>query len=146
MIPMFVRMLVPMMMPMLLLVAMRVGMLMRMRVRMCFTTPMCVFMCVTMTLTMLVFMMLFLSMVVFVIVLMRQMHIKLHPRDARFLATPHMDMPAVEPQLFQLPLQLRRIHPQINQRADQHIAADAAENIQIKRFHYDASALICAAA
>ena len=64
-----------------------------------------------------------------------QMDIKLHAGDAGFLLARDVEMIAVEFQLLQLALQLARIRAEVNQRADEHVAADAAENVEIKRFH-----------
>jgi hypothetical protein len=75
-----------------------------------------------------------------------QMDIKLHAGDAGFLLARDVEMIAVEFQLLQLALQLARIRAEVNQRADEHVAADAAENVEIKRFHFSANALIWLAA
>jgi len=65
-----------------------------------------------------------------------QMDIKLHAGDAGFLFARDVKMIAAEFQLLQLALQLARIRTEVNQRADEHVAADAAENIEVKRFHF----------
>ena len=65
-----------------------------------------------------------------------QMDIKLHAGDAGFLLARDVEVVAVEFQLLQLALQLAAIRAEVNQRADEHVAADAAENIEIKRFHF----------
>jgi hypothetical protein len=75
-----------------------------------------------------------------------QMDIKLHAADAGFLLARDVKMITVEFQLLQLVLKPARIHAEVNQRADEHVAADAAENIEIKRFHFSASTLIWLAA
>ena len=64
-----------------------------------------------------------------------QMDIELHTGDAGILPVRDVKMIAAEFQFFQLALQLLRIHPQINQCAHEHVAADAAEKVEIKRFH-----------
>ena len=74
------------------------------------------------------------------------LHIEFNPGDAGFLFAENVKMPAVELQFFQLAFQFARVHAQINQRADEHVAADAAEKIEVKRFHFSTSALIWLAA
>jgi len=50
-----------------------------------------------------------------------------------------MQVIAIETKLTQFAFQLVRVDAEINQRADEHIAADTAEDIQIKcLFHVDA--------
>src|SRR5262249_11769179 len=56
-----------------------------------------------------------------------QVHIKFHAFDAPFHPPPDMQMVAIHRQLAQLALQLRRIHSQVQQRPDEHVAADAAQ-------------------
>ena len=75
-----------------------------------------------------------------------QMGIKLHAGDAGFLFARDVKMIAAEFQLLQLALKLARIRAEVNQRADEHVAADAAENVEVKRFHFSANALIWLAA
>ena len=75
-----------------------------------------------------------------------QMDIKLHALDAGFLLARDVEVVAAEFQLLQLTFQLVRIRAEVNQRADEHVAADAAEYIEIKRFHFSANALIWLAA
>jgi hypothetical protein len=70
-----------------------------------------------------------------VVMVMADSDIELDAADAGFLAARDVEMPAVQPQFLQFPLDPRGIHAQINERADEHIAADAAENIQIQGFH-----------
>ena len=75
-----------------------------------------------------------------------QMNIKLHAFDAGFLFACDVEVITVKFQFLQLALQLARIRAEVNQRADEHVAADAAENIKVKRFHFSANALIWLAA
>ena len=74
------------------------------------------------------------------------MHVEFNAGNAGSLLAENMQVPAVELQFFQLALQFFRIHAQINQRADEHVAADAAEEIEVKRFHFSSNALIWLAA
>jgi len=69
-------------------------------------------------------------------VVVRQMHVELHALDAGFLFAGDVKVVAVELQFFQFVLQLVRVHAQINHRADEHVTADAAENVEVKRFHF----------
>ena len=77
-----------------------------------------------------------------------QVHIELHPFEAGLASARDVQVIAFEPQLLELLLQLARIHPQVNQRGDKHIAADAAAQIEVKRSscYPSASALIWLAA
>ena len=67
-----------------------------------------------------------------------QMDIELHALDAGFLLARDVKMIAAEFQFLQLAFQFVRIRAEVNQRANQHVAADAAEDVEIKRFHGDA--------
>ena len=52
-------------------------------------------------------------------------------------------------QLFQFTFKLSGFHAQVEQRANQHVAADAAEDVEVKGFHlftHSASSLIWLAA
>ena len=64
-----------------------------------------------------------------------QVDIQFHAFDAGFLLARHVQVIAVELQFLQLALQFAGIHAQIQQRADEHVAADAAENVEVKCFH-----------
>ena len=61
--------------------------------------------------------------------------VELHAGNVGLLPAGDMDMPAVEFEFFEFVFQRARIDAEINQRAEEHVAADAAENVQIKRFH-----------
>ena len=73
--------------------------------------------------------------VMFMAMFVRQMNIKLHAFDLRFVLSRNVEMVAVEMQLFEFVFELMGIHAEVEQRADKHVAADAAENIQVKSFH-----------
>jgi hypothetical protein len=45
---------------------------------------------------------------------------------------------AVEVELFQFVLELVRINAEIEHRADKHISADAAEDVEVEGFHINA--------
>ena len=85
--------------------------------------------------------------VVFVMMVsIRQMNIELHTSDALPFLTPHVQMIAIELQLPQLAFQFMRIHAQVDECRNEHIAGDAAKDIQVKRFHFSVKALIWLAA
>jgi hypothetical protein len=62
--------------------------------------------------------------------------------DTRFVLARCVQMKVAQPELRKLPLQIREGHPQINQRADKHVAADSAENIQVQCFHFSAASVL----
>src|SRR6266567_6740538 len=61
--------------------------------------------------------------------------IKLDPLDAGLVPARDMQVIAFQPQLLQLLFQPIGFYTQVEQRADKHIAADAAEDVQIQCFH-----------
>ena len=65
----------------------------------------------------------------------RETHIKLDSGDVRLLSARDAQAPAVELELFQFALQSVSIDAKVNHRADEHVAADAAEDVEIKRGH-----------
>ena len=71
-----------------------------------------------------------------VVMVIFQMHVELHAFDRRLLGASKMQMISLHPQLLQLMLERMKIHAQIQHRANKHVAADAAENIEVKRFHF----------
>ena len=74
--------------------------------------------------------------VVMIVMLVRQMHVELHAFDAGLVLARNVQVIAVELELPEFALQPARVHAQINQRADEHVAADAAEDVEVKRFHW----------
>ena len=64
------------------------------------------------------------------------MDVELHPFDARFLFAGAVQMKIVQVQPGEFTFELIERHAQVQQSADEHIAADPAENIQIQRFHF----------
>ena len=75
-----------------------------------------------------------------------QMDVKFHACDAGLLLARDVQVITVELQFLQLALQPAGIRAEVNQRADEHVAADAAENVEIKCFHFSTNALIWLAA
>jgi energy-coupling factor transporter transmembrane protein EcfT len=77
-------------------------------------------------------------MVVVVVVVMMvflEMHVELRPGDPCLLAARRVNMETLEAEPAQLPLEFGQVNPQVEQRANEHIAADAADQVQVKRLH-----------
>lgn len=72
-----------------------------------------------------------------VMMLAFDMHIEFCPGDRAFLIAPHMQVIALEAELAQFALELLRVDAEVNQRTDEHVAAEAAEDIEVKCFHVD---------
>ena len=89
-------------------------------------------------LMMMVGMLLFMVMFMFVamVMLMRQMYIELYAFDPHLLFPSHMQVVTVEVKFLEFVFQLVRVHAQVNQRANEHVAADAAEDIEVEGFHF----------
>ena len=92
--------------------------------------------------------MMFVPVVVFVVMLMfAQVNIEFNAFDGRLLFARHVEVITLKLELSEFFFQLARIDAEIDQRADEHVAAEAAEDVEIKRFHEGwASALIWLAA
>jgi hypothetical protein len=92
-----------------------------------------VMMSVVVTVVIVVFMHMIVMVVVAMVMIMfmGQMHIELHAFYGGFVLARDVEVIAVELELFQLAFKFVRVHAQINQRANKHIAADAAKNVQI---------------
>ena len=101
---------------------------------------------------MMVIMMMRVPVVMAMIVMILQMNIELHTGNAGFFLTSDMKVIPSDVQLLQFMLELMCVGAQIQQCGHKHIAADAAENIEVKSLHRESenylsvSALICAAA
>jgi hypothetical protein len=107
-------------------VAVGMVMLVTMRVRM--PVLMCVFVLMIMVMTMILLLMR-------VIVFMSQVNIELNPGDARFLGALGMQVVTLQMKLLQFVLKPMQVHSQIEQSANEHVAADAADEIEIKCLH-----------
>ena len=70
-----------------------------------------------------------------VIVMALQMNIKLCSFDPRAFLAGDVEMILFQGQLLKLVFELMKIHTEIDQRAEKHIATDAAENIEIEGGH-----------
>ena len=73
--------------------------------------------------------------VMLVLVIVREVHIKFHAADASLVTTRKMQVIAIEVELGQFAFQLGCIDAQIHQRANKHIAADTAKEVQIQGVH-----------
>lgn len=91
-------------------------------------------MSVVMSMRMLVFM-IAMVMVVITSSIVLYVDIELGSRDVRALLTRRVQVVSTDAKLFQLVFQLVKIHAYIQQRTDEHVTADAAEDIEIQRFH-----------
>src|SRR5262245_4805180 len=96
-----------------------------------------VFVFVLMLVTMIMIMTVFVIVIVFVmvVVMVAEMHIELYAFDAGLLFAADVKMVTVESQSAQFVLQLVGVHTKVDQRAQEHVAADAAEGVEVKRFH-----------
>ena len=70
-----------------------------------------------------------------VVVFMREMHIELDAGDALAFVLADVQMEAVEFEFLQLAREFVGVHAEVEQRADEHVAADAAEDVEIESFH-----------
>ena len=64
-----------------------------------------------------------------------QVHVELHAGNSHFLTSPGAQVPAIKPEFFEFMLKGMGIHAKINHRADEHVAADAAEDVEKEGFH-----------
>jgi len=69
------------------------------------------------------------------VVRVREVDIKFHTGDGGFLSARNVQMPAVELELVQLTFEIFGVNAKVEQRRDEHVAGDAAENIKIQDFH-----------
>ena len=70
-----------------------------------------------------------------------QMHVQLDAFDAVFLPAGGVQVVAGEVEFAQLPFEQFKLDAQIQERAQEHVAADAAEQVQIQRFHFNSPAV-----
>ena len=64
------------------------------------------------------------------------LHVELHAGDLPPLSSRDAQAPALELEFFEFALQLASSDAEINQRAEEHVAADPAEDVQVKSFHW----------
>src|SRR5260370_6145663 len=72
---------------------------------------------------------------VFVAMLVSEMNVEVDSFNGSFVSAGNVQVVPTEFELFQFVLQVVCVDSQIEQRADKHVAADSAENIQIQRLH-----------
>jgi len=77
------------------------------------------------------------GMAVFVVVTVSvlDMNIEFYARDARLLTARNMEVITIQRQLFEFLEQRGGINSEVNQRADEHVAADTAEHVEIQGLH-----------
>jgi hypothetical protein len=142
-------------MMMLVLVLVAVAMLMRVFMFMAMPMKMAVFVRVSVFVVMMrvpmvvvVMVMMIVRMIVTVAMIIR-VHIKLHAINAGLLRAFRVGVIALDLERLKLALEFLEIRAQIQQGAHEHIAANAAENVEVKRVHSNspaANALIWLAA
>jgi len=70
------------------------------------------------------------------VVFMFQVHVELDARDALTFLLADMQVIAVELELLQLVRELVGVHAEVDERGDEHVAGDAAEDVEVKGFHH----------
>ena len=76
-----------------------------------------------------------------------KVYIELDAFNRGLMRAPDVEVESIQAKFLQLMFELMKINAEVEQRANQHVAADSAENIQIKRLHcFCARALIWRAA
>ena len=68
-------------------------------------------------------------------VVVREVDVELDAGDRGFLLARNVEVIAVQLEFFQLPFEFGGVHPQVKECGDEHIAGDAAENVEVKGFH-----------
>ena len=79
--------------------------------------------------------MLIVIVLVSVVMVVTEMNIKFNSTDLRLLCASDVQVISFEVQFFQLSLQAVGVNAEVDERADEHIAADAAEDVEIQGFH-----------
>jgi hypothetical protein len=69
-----------------------------------------------------------------------EMDIELDAVDARFLSADRAQVIAGEAELPEFLLEPRGVNAEVNQRCDEHVAADAAETVEVEGLHRDSAA------
>ena len=87
------------------------------------------------------------AVVIAMFVFVSEMNVELRPGNGSAFPAANVEVISLEPELSQFALEGAHIQAQVNHRAQEHVAADAAEDVQVKSFHaFAASALIWLAA
>jgi hypothetical protein len=74
------------------------------------------------------------SVFVVMIVIVRQVNVELDARDALSLILSDVQMEAIEFQFFDLAGEFVRVNAEVQHRADKHVTANAAEDVEIESF------------
>jgi hypothetical protein len=69
------------------------------------------------------------------LVVMSKVNVKFHPGNGRFLLARNVEVIAVEPEFFQFTFKFLGIHSKVEQRGNEHVAGDAADEVEVKDFH-----------
>jgi len=79
--------------------------------------------------------------VVMVMMIILQMDVELHAFDIGFLTASSVEMVVVvELELLEFGFELFEVDAQVEHRADEHITADPAENVEVDSFHFNSPA------
>jgi hypothetical protein len=81
------------------------------------------------------FLFVFMRMVVIVVMFRFEVNVEFRSGNAGALLARDMEVILIERQFLQFALELMEINPQIQESSDEHVAADAAENVEVNRFH-----------
>jgi hypothetical protein len=145
-----------MMMFALVVVIMRVFVLMTMIIVVVMVAMLMVFMrvgmlvlVVVMRVRMIVLLMIMVVRMIVAVAVIVQVHVKLHAIDPGFLRALRMNVITLHFQGLKLAFEFLEIRPQVEHCPHEHVAADAAENVEVKRVHSSspaANALIWLAA
>ena len=102
---------------------------------------------VVLMMRMVVFIMLMFAAVFMMVFMDRcKVDIKLDAGDALAFLLADVEVENVELKFLQLARELVWVNAEVEQCADEHVAADAAKDVEVKRFHFSVSALIWLAA
>jgi len=118
-------------------------------VMMSMTVLMAVFMVLVFMMMVMMFTFVMNMAVIIIVVVICHVHIELHPFNPALLRPPAMQMVAVELERLKFALEVAEFDAEVEQCPDEHITADPAERIEIKRSHSSspaANALIWLAA
>jgi len=74
-------------------------------------------------------------MIIIVIMFILQVDIEFYAGDSGFFPARDVEVVAIHAQFFQFVLEPMGVHAQIQQGANEHVAADAAEDVEVESFH-----------
>jgi hypothetical protein len=77
----------------------------------------------------------FVMVVVIMLMVMTEVDVKFDAADLGFLTAGNVRVPAFEAKFFQFSLESAGVNAKVEQRPNEHIAADAAEDVEIEGFH-----------